>query len=117
MTYTTEQREHAREIAAEIESHDVWRESTARELCAIAGMGDIFDEAWREPWLRFEEIIYNTADELGVSLSDNHVDMRNFCACCGSYIGTDEESYLNEDGDIICNICHDVHARTELKSA
>lgn len=112
MTYTAEQREHAREVAAEIESHDAWRESSARELCSIAGWENVFDEARHEQGLRFEEIINEAADELGIEISDNHVDMRNFCSCCGAYIDPRAETYIaNEDGDIICQTCHDAQVR------
>ena len=112
MTYTAEQRKHAREVAAEIEAHDAWRKSSARELCAIAGWENVFDEAWHEQGLRFEEIINEAAEKLGVKLSDNHVDMRNFCSRCGAYIDPSEETYMaNEDGDILCKACYDVQAK------
>ena len=108
MTFTEEQFAHAKEIAAEIETHDAWRESSARELCAMAGWENVFIESWHEQGLRFEKIVYNAADEFGVQLSDNHVDMRNFCSCCGSYIDPSAETYFaNEDGDIVCKACHD----------
>lgn len=108
MTYTAEQLAHAREIASEIEAHDAWRESSARELCAILCRENEFEEAWHEQGLRFEQIVYSVADKLGVKLSDNHVDMRNFCSQCGEYIDPSAETYMaNEDGDIICKACHD----------
>lgn len=108
MTYTAEQLAHAREIAAEIEAHDAWRESSARELCAIVGWENLFGDAWRAPGLYFEPIVQMAAEELGVHISDNHVDMRSFCSCCGDYIDPRAETYIsNEDGDIVCKACHD----------
>ena len=104
--------EEAREVAAEIEAHDAWVESSARELCAILCRENEFEKAWHEQGLRFEQIVYGVADKLGVKLSGNHVDMRNFCSCCGAYIDPSAETYMaNEDGDIICKACHDAQTR------
>lgn len=101
-----------REVAAEIEAHDAWVESSARKLCAILCRENEFEKAWHEQGLRFEKVVYGVAEKLGVKLSENHVDMRNFCSQRGEYIDPSAETYFaNEDGDILCKKCHDAQAK------
>ena len=65
MTYTTEQKERAIEIAEQIKAADTWDMEALKELCELAGMS--------EEWANTdgdtsESVAYAAADKLGVEI-------------------------------------------------
>ena len=84
------------EDAANIEVHDEWNYTSARDLCELVGMGNEYDTAFRtyeEPEnvdsLAFEKVVFAAAKSLGVTVTDSHVDTRTFCHKCHNLIDCD----------------------------
>lgn len=105
----------AAEDAANIESHDEWDYTSARNLCELAGIGNEYDTAFRtyeEPEdtdsLAFEKVVFAAAKALGVTVTDSHVDTRTFCNKCHNLIDGDGHERRPGCGEpVYCEWCWD----------
>mgnify|MGYP004645801011 FL=1 len=105
----------AAEDAANIESHDEWDYTSARDLCELAGIGNEYDTAFRtyeEPEdtdsLAFEKVVFAAVKALGVTVTDNHVDTRAFCNKCHNLIDGDGHERRPGCGEpVYCEWCWD----------